>query len=336
MLKKLIDNLPQISSEPLDRMAEGYRISQVLFTAIDYDIFTLLEKSKTAEQVSNQLKTNPNLTEKFLNALVALKLLSKDSNKYFNTKLAETYLVKGAPFYQGNLFKLRAGGYADCPKLAKALRGGGITGRLRKGFGHIDEVFTLGHAEGSLRGGLQRAVKAVASLDEFRKAKKLLDLGGGHGLYAIAFGQLNPHLDIFLFDLPQVTKISKKFIQQYKQQKPIQIIPGDFTKDDIGDGYDIIFASDVTITSILKKIYEALNHKGILIYRRWVLDDDKTGPLTSVLFDLMLAIRGSEHRLYSLEEYVHLLEGANFSVTQVLDLSTPTDPSKILIAKKEE
>jgi len=145
---------------------------------------------------------------------------------------------------------------------------------------------------------------------------------------------LKPELEVVLFDLPQVTEISKEYLEQYGMSNKIKFIAGDFTEDDIGNGYDIVFVSDVTISGILKKVYDALNENGVLIYRRWTINDDRTSPLTSVLFDFMLAMMRSEHRVYTLGEYIHLLEDTGFSITQILDISSPQDPTKIIVAKK--
>lgn len=329
---RLVD-LPGISSEPLDTIVSGSEISQVLFTAIENDIFSSLQEMKKAEQLSQEIKTDPWLTERLLNCLVAMRLLLKRDSGYTNTKVAETFLVKESTFYQGNLLKLRMKCYRDYwLKLSQALRRGGIhQGREEEIY---DRAFILAHAEGALRGELQRAVSAIASLPEFKKATKLLDLGGGHGLYAIAFAQLNLNLDAFVFDLPHVTEVAKEFINQYGMQERVRVIPGDFTKDDLGNGYDIVFASDATISGILGNIYNALKDDGVLIYRRWTLDDNKTAPLTSVLFDLMLSLLRSEHSVCTLTEYLDSLEKAGFTGEHVLDISIPSDPTKIIVARK--
>ncbi|MEW6104508.1 MAG: methyltransferase dimerization domain-containing protein [bacterium] len=330
---KIADRIPEVSLEPIERMARGHEISQILFTAIEYDIFTLLTEPKTAVQISKEIRTDLHLTEKFLNALVALQLLLKINDRYANTKISETFLVKESPFYQGNLLKLMANGYNTWSKLGNMLRGIGVQESEEK-FEYIDKVFIFGHAEGAISGSLQKTVRTVAALSEFKNAKRLLDLGGGHGLYAIAFGQLNPSLDIFVFDLPHVTEITRNFIEQYGMKDRIKVIAGDFTKDDIRNGYDIIFASDVPIFGILKKIHSALNEGGVLIYRRWILNDDGTAPLVSVLFDLMLSIRRSDHHVCTLGEYIDWLGKANLSITRVIDIFTPSDPTKIIVAKK--
>lgn len=265
----ILNALPEISSEPLTEIAKGYQLSQMLFTAIDYNTFDLLKDPKTAQQISEEIKTNPLLTEKFLDVLVALALLSKTDDKYANTKLAATFLVADSPFYQGNLVRMMARGYPNWTNLGQALKDGGIQKATQEKHDYIDRVFTLGHAEGALSGSLQRAVNAVAALPEFKKAKKLLDLGGGHGLYAIAFAQLNPELDVAVFDLPHVLEITRDYLEQYGMLERVRVIPGDFTVDELGSGYDIIFASDVTMTDILPKIHSALEDDGILIHQRW-------------------------------------------------------------------
>ena len=332
-MDKIVYQIPEVDFGVIDELSKGNEKANILFTAVDYGIFELLARPKTAAQVSDEIKTEPYLTEKFLNTLVALNLLHKIENRYSNTKLAETFLVQESPFYQGTLFGMKRRGSTDWQRISEALKNGGIqTGTGNKSI--IDRTFIVGHAEVALSGVMQRAVDVISTLPEFENAKNILDLGGGHGLYSIALQQLKPDLEVALFDLPHVTEIAKEYLEQYGMQGKIKIIAGDFTKDDIGNGYDIVFVSDVTISGILKKVYDALNENGVLIYRRWTINDNRTSPLTSVLFDFMLAMRRSEHRVYTLGEYIHLLNAAGFSSTRILDISYPQDPTKIIIAKK--
>jgi len=333
-MDKIINRIPEVDFGLIDDIAKGNEKANILFAAVDYGIFELLTQPKTADQVSEEIKTDPYLTEKFLNALTALNFIHKIANKYSNTKLAETFLVRKSPFYQGTLFEMRKRELTDWQRISNSLKNGGIkTGTENKSI--IDRTFIIGHAEAAISGVMQRAVDVVSTLPEFKRAKKLLDLGGGHGLYSIAFSQLKPDLEVVLFDLPHVTEIAKEYLEQHGTQGKIKIIAGDFTEDDIGNGYDIVFASDVTITGILKKVYDALNENGVLIYRRWTINDDRTSPLTSVLFDFMLTMTRSEHRVYTLGEYIHHLEEVGFYIARILDISSPQDPTKIIIAKKE-
>lgn len=338
---KVLDTIPGISSEPLDRIGRDCEALHILFTAFDFDLFHLLEEPKTANQISEEIETNPYLTVKFLNALVALQLLSKHDGRYTNTKLASTFLVKSSPFYQSNLLRLSAKGSDNWSKMSSILKGEiqkEKDGRFEDVF---DPSFILAMAEGSMRGSLHRTVKEVSTLPEFQEAGKLLDLGGGHGLYAIAFSQSNQNLEVVLFDLPHVTEVAKEFITKYEMEERIAIIGGNFLEDDVGNGYDIIFASDVfyrkkdVLISILRKIHNALTDNGSIVLKHWLLNDDRTAPLVSVLFDLKLSLRGDGHYIYTEKEYIELLQEVGFSSIRTLDISSSSSPSVIVIGKKE-
>ena len=49
-------------------------------------------------------------------------------------------------------------------------------------------------------------INIISELPEFKEARKLLDLGGGHGLYAITFTKSNPNLGAYVFDFPDVVE----------------------------------------------------------------------------------------------------------------------------------
>jgi methylase of polypeptide subunit release factors len=97
-------------------------------------------------------------------------------------------------------------------------------------------------AENARCGVLQETIRIVMENVDFKNVKKMLDLGGGHGLYAIAFAKMNEKLQAFVFDLPSVTEKTKHFIEKHEAPN-VDLIPGDFFKDEIGNGYDLIFSS---------------------------------------------------------------------------------------------
>ena len=331
---------PQIDAKLIDEIAKGYQASQVLYTAVDYNIFTLLEKPKTAKEVAEEIGTDFEITNKFLDALAALKLISEGDGKYSNTSLARTFLVKDSPFYQGNLVNVYAMAYDAWSKLDQALKAGVIPQNPDEKKNVFDKTFILSMAEANVRGPLHRIVKKIEDIPEFKNAKKLLDLGGGHGLHAIAFAQINPDLEAIVFDLPPVVEVTKEFVSQYGMEERVKVMAGDFDKDDFGKGYDVIFVSHSlfyhtkeTIHDPLEKIYEALNDGGILISNHWMFDDGKNSS-TLALWELWLSVLGYPHHVYTAKEFVDLLKEKKFSDVQMINIATPEDPSTIVIAKK--
>jgi len=339
---KLLTDIPGTDAEPLYEIMQGSEKCLLLFTAVELGVFNCLETPKTAETTAGELKTDLKLTVKFLNSLVAIGLLTKQNCLYCNTFLASAYLVRKSPFYQGNLLSLmKKGRQQRWSKLGDCLREG-LTVPDEKQEKVFDRGFTLAMAEGAMRGGLQEALKIVSSLPEFPNATKLLDLGGGHGLYGIGFCQINPKLQSFVFDMPAVLEITREFIAKYQMQDRVHAIEGDFTRDDWGGSYDIILASDALykpkelLLPVLQKVKDSLNEGGIFITKQWTINKERTGPVTTVLWDLMVSLQNSfPFYTYNDKEFVSILEEAGFSRIEVFDTSTASKPSCIIVSRKE-
>jgi len=61
---KVLDTDPKISSEPLDSMMKSCEGSRFLFTALDFNLFDLLDESMTAEEISSKIGTDASMTGK--------------------------------------------------------------------------------------------------------------------------------------------------------------------------------------------------------------------------------------------------------------------------------
>jgi hypothetical protein len=346
-----LDIMPKISPEKICAMADSYQSFQVLFTAVTHDIFTVLsEETKTAEQIAQEIGTDTYITEKLLTALAAIGLLAKGSGKYSNTALAETFLVRGKPFYQGNYIKTArtisfgTGPYDDWAKIGEALEQGYVHQDVEDmtGWELFDESFSLTMKEGAIRGEVQATAEVISSYTWFRTAKKLLDLGGTHGLYAIAFADKNPELEATLFDFPGVPALAnaKSLINQYEMNGRVKIQEGNFMGGNIGDGYDIVFISHFyllgILDAVLSKIHGALNEKGRFILKNCVIQKNRKVSLASALGDLDMCFWGVEQQMYAIDEYVDLIEAHGFKLENVAKIEECAyGPSAIIIFKKE-
>jgi len=311
----------------------------VLDAALELNLFEKLKRPTSARELAELLGTDPKLTEKLCDVLVAMDLLRKRDELYENSSLASTYLVEDSPYCQKNLLKLeRAVIKGRWTKLLKALRSG--FAKVEKGYS--PRVFTLAMAEAGLRGEIQRAVEVLSKLEDMKKARKLLDLGGGHGLYAIAFAKAFPNLHAYVLDFPHVIEsVAKEMVSRYGLEDRVHLISADFTKDDIGSGYDVVFAShslygkNEQLLSILRKVHASLNDGGILVSNHWYLDESRKGPLRVLLWELHLAsfyFKGFD--LFTLKEFISCLNKAGFVVVDVVDVSHVDSPSKIVIARR--
>ena len=74
-------------------------------------------------------------------------------------------------------------------------------------------------AQNTICGRLQEVVRKVTSLPSFFKMKKMIDLGGGHGLYAIALACHDPDLNATVFDLPGVIPLAEEYIKKKETRR---------------------------------------------------------------------------------------------------------------------
>ncbi|WP_440945049.1 methyltransferase [Methanosarcina sp. T3] len=354
----------------VDSSIQGLREFRLIAAAIELGVFEALKVPLPAGVLAEKLGCDPVLMPHFCESLHSLGLLdrfeegahedekaqmqekgeseagSKASNPdsgekkegavYLVSELSATYLLGSSPFSQQHY-------------LAERLRNAELWVRLPEIMKKGPEIVEKGHffgevvhcmAENAQCGLLQDTVRVVLENVDFTNVKRLLDLGGGHGLYAIVFSKLNEGLQAFVFDLPPVTQKTKYFIEKYGASN-VDIIPGDFFTDEIGIGYDLIFSSfnpGGKVPSLIPKISEALNPGGVFITRQVPDEKMKSNPVLSLDWNLWTfedVKKGGSG--YSFEnsvpfsEYIEMLGSYGLEVFRALDMK---DGSRIVFAWK--
>lgn len=335
----------------LDSSVQGLRECRLIATALELGVFEALKVPLSAVTLAEKLGCNPILMPHFCDALHSLGLLDRfkegeyeenpqmEENRgavYLVSELSATYLLETSPFSQQHYLAERFRNIDLWARLPQVLRKGPDIVEKGPFFGEIIQCM----AENASCGVLQETVRIVLENVDFQNVKKMLDLGGGHGLYAIAFAKINENLQAFVFDLPYVTEKTKHFIEKHRASN-VDVIPGDFFKDEIGNGYDLIFSSfnpGGKVPSLIPKIAEALNPGGIFITRQVPDEKMESSPLLSLDWNLWTfedVKKGGSG--YSFEnsipfsEYIEMLGNYGLEVFQSLDMG---GASRIVFARK--
>jgi len=267
-----------------DTALTGIRHYYAVTTALDLGLFELLREPKTASECADTLGCQHDLTGLLCESLVSTGLLEKNGERFHMSAMAQSYLARDSPFCQQHAIAFQrqlAGLWADLPSILKE---GPVTYDRAQMF---RDVIIPSMAENCRCGLLQQVTGHIAALPEFSRAKRLLDLGGGHGLYSIAFCQKNLGLEATVFDLPPVTDATRDFIAHYHADR-VHVLPGDFFTDPIGSGYDIIFSSSNPggkVPSLIPKIAAALNNGGLFINKQ-AIDEAPEDPFMSLEWNL--------------------------------------------------
>ncbi len=325
--------------EWLMKLADGYRISKTFFVANELDIFSQLAQGlNTLPELSTKLGVAEKGLAVLLNALVALQLVEKKEAGYYNSVLAETYLVKGKTGYQGGIFRHIHNAWFGWSQLEETLRLGhhptdSFYQQLKVSEEWLcDFVWGMEHLS-------TEAAKNVVPYLELDRVKRLLDLGCGAGTYAATFIQAYPQLEAFLFDRPHILEITKKILAQKGLLQRIKLITGDFKEDDFGDGYDFVWLSFVVhicgadnLLTLLQRIYRSLTPGGSIGLHDFFLTDDKTSPFSSAIFAVHTLAVTTEGRVYSHKEIASMLTAAGFAAPRVVNRITPR--TDLVLAKK--
>ena len=326
----------EINIDPINEIQGGIFKYHTLMTAIKYKVFSHLTSPATSDQLSTQIQTDPYLTEKLLNALTAMGLLSKREGNYVNTTISTTFFIEGTDLYQGEIYEvwdeILTRSFTRFPEILKTGKASPL---------EFDETRLEINAQGAKAGAIQQMVDLVQSLPGFNEARKALDLGGGGGINGMAFASVNPNLKVIIYDYPAVIKSTQEYICRYNMQHAVSIMSGDMTKDPIGEDYDIIFISECLyfvkphLIMIFKKVRNALRENGTLICRHLEMTADETSPADVVMQNLCGVLTGiKEYASFRENDIPVALREAGFSKIDGKFMKCMSYPYKVYIVSK--
>ena len=193
----------------------------------------------------------------------------------------------------------------------------------------IEEIQKFTHAmHGVSIGPAMQLPKAY----DFSKHRRMMDIGGGSGVYAIQVVKANPHMIATVLDLEPVCQVAEQYIKIHNLQEKVKTKPLDFFKEDIPIGYDVAFPSHILHdyneekgTALLKKIYNSLANEGVVLISEWLLNDDKTGPAASALTGLNMVVESYGGKNYSYAEIADMLNQAGFKRAERRSLAGPAE-----------
>jgi SAM-dependent methyltransferase len=284
--------LPDITITPknLFDLLYGSTKSWILTTSVEFKVFNLTVEKKKAPEIAASLDAHEENTRLFLNALTAIDLLEKENGEYVNTALADTFLVDGKDCYLGEFLILAdKWNFQSRQQMRDCIKNGPSPQDNVDDMGKMFAPYVKSMRNFSRSGISQLISKAISKLPEFSKMRKMLELGGAHGMDCIAIAQKNVALTSVVFDNPAVVEVTREIIAEYEMEKRVTVMGGDYATDPIGGGYDLIYAKATlsffrdNFLPLFKKIYNALSPDGIFISVHDGLTDESTKPTDMVI-----------------------------------------------------
>ena len=305
-----------------------------LHAAVRLDVFTAIgDKRLPGSKIAHQLNCAVASMERLLDALTAMGLLRKEDGIFANTKAGQKFLCRESPQYLGYIMLHHHQLVDSWTRLDEAVSSGKPV--RERGPDRGDE-WRQNFLMGMFNMAMNLAPRIVA-LFELSDRRKLLDLGGGPGTYAIHFCRANPSLAATVVDLPTTRPFAEKTISRFGLGDRIAFRPANYLKDDLGSGYDVAWLSHILHAEgpddcirILSKTVNSLASGGLVIIHEFILDDTMDGPVFPALFSLNMLLGTPSGRAYSDNQLREMLEKAGVKQVRRIRFDSPNDSSLLV------
>jgi len=341
---------PLETFDPVDRMSQGYREAQILFTAVRLGVFDALKEGPLAAgELAKRLEADLRGTRILCDALAALGLLLKTSKKgrdgeagagtFRCSPAAEEFLLYAAPATKVPMLLHGAKLYERWAGLFDAVKSGrpvpddridprlwGDEGGFARAMGAIGRESAVQTADALERLGLLAGVRTV------------LDVGGGPGVYAVEMARRVPNLHAVVLDGTETLEVARGNVEAAGLDGRITLRPGDAFEDDLGGPYDLVFTSNFlhifgpeANRGLVCRAADALAPGGHLAVKDFLLDASRITPEGGALFAVNMLVGTEAGNSYSVDEVHGWFCGAGLEPGETVDL---TPQSRLTVGRK--
>jgi SAM-dependent methyltransferase len=303
--------------DTIDNLRFSVDAAFAMLAGMQLDVFTpLMHGPMTVEQIANAIAVGPTRLRLLLYSLVAAGLLNEKDGRFSNTQESDHFLVKRSPSYLGGMHTGLSRNWVWNLKTAESLRTGLPQAKVDFSNSPREEI------ERFLRTMNPRTVAAAHNLLEkydFSATKTLADVGcGGAGL-ALAMAKANPQMQVTAIDLPLVTPIAEKIVEEEKVMDHVKVIAADVLAGPLPGSYDVVISralfqvlSPEDARLALRNIGAAINSGGTIYILGQILDDSRTSPPEAVGFNLIFINVYDAGEAYTEQEHRDWLTEAGF------------------------
>lgn len=326
-------------AEEISDIAFGFMGSKALFAALHHGVFTALaEGPLSVEEVGEATGLHPDRAQTLLTALAALGVVSTGDGRFANSPAAEAFLVKGAKYDFGDYLRLQVDRqmYGLLDQIEDAIANNlpdDATSSYADWFSDPEQARLYSRSQ---HAGSLGPARGLAKQVDLSGGKKLLDVGGGTGAFAITLCEAYPDLAATIVDFPNVADLGEKYIEKAGLSDRIKYIRGNALRTDWPEGQDAVLMSYLFSgvpgdehENLLQGAWNKLVPGGRLLIHDFIVTADRTGPKLAALWQLQHTAFTPEARSLDDEWLQEKLEATGFTQVKV----EPMIPGMTMLAE---
>jgi hypothetical protein len=322
------------------QVGTGFFASKTLLSGVELGVFTELgTKADTADGLGERLGLHPRGRRDFLDGLVALGFLERDSDGpdavYSNAPDTAAFLDRNQPTYIGGMLEMaNARLYPFWGDLTEALRTGAPQNEIKlTGRPMFDELYAeparLEQSMHAMAGISVGNFQMLAEKFDFGRYSTLSDVGGATGLLSIIAAQQHPHLRCTSCDLPVVRPIAERAITAAGVADRVQAVDLDFFADPIPPADVVTMGMILHDWNLEKKLhlvraaYDALPEGGAFIVVESLIDDARRENVFGLMMSLNMLIEFGDAFDYTGADFAGWCRDAGFREVEIMRLAGP-------------
>jgi SAM-dependent methyltransferase len=312
----------------------GHAAFQQLHAAAELGLLDLLHEHGPlpATAIANRLDLSPRSADLLLLGTTSLGLTTKNRDGYGNGVVIAGLFADGTWPVIRDIIEFQARiSYLPASDYVESLRTAANVG-IRHFPGDTEDLYTrLGNVPG-LEELFYRCMNSWSTLSnpvlvqrvDYTGVTRVLDVGGGDAVNAIALAHAHPRLRITVLDRPGAIEVARERIEREGLSDRVDTHPADIFTDEYPAGYDcILFAHQLVIWSpeqnrtLLHKARKVLGSDGRVLIFNAISDDDGRGPLYAGLDNVYFAtLPFKSSTLYPWRDYEGWLAECGFAATR--------------------
>jgi predicted nicotinamide N-methyase len=258
--------VPRADVRAVLRHRDASWAEELFFVAVtEFDIFTLLAREALpCDALCRRCGVASRPGRVLIELLAAMGYLKRRHKQLYLTGVAKEFLCRESPWYMASYFEgVVAERRARMRAVGRVLRTDRplLWGRGREPWAAAIRDVACARAfvaEMDVRG--QVCAPVLARRVKWRRWGRLLDVGGGSGIYSCAICAREPMLRATVLEQCAMAGIAEDLIKERHSDHRVQVCAADMFRDDFPDDHDVHLYSDVLHDWTEEKI-ERLLHK---------------------------------------------------------------------------
>ncbi len=325
-IERQLNKWGKIPGPMLDAMLPSFKFTAMIGAGKIGLFRTLNEEPSTVESLSEKTKCDEQALKNLLRVLELLGYVEVSDGVYSLTKYARKVLpvniFQDIAHFAGTQMQL------SLENLERALREAPEEGAI--GWEPVKEGEFARTYQVTMRWLASQSVEEVAKkVDLPEESRKMLDIGGSHGLHCVEMCRKYPELEATVMDWPVGIENAQQTLKEESDVADrINTLEGDFFKDEFPEGYDYAFFGNIihgNSPEQNRKLFNRLGEKlsqhgtiGILDQFNNVSGSHFTQSVASLVgWQLFLFTSG---RAYEAEKVQDWLSDAGFPNSRVMPL----------------